>query len=827
MAFTADGTEVTVGLHISDKERSGLAVWILRTLLAFGGIMGSVMSFVSVIYPYESTAPFIIAAAAACVLALAASLLKKYGKLIIAASYAVYAVSFFRLRDTISTGFMRTANIYLSTVRMRYKDVDYFDISHYEGDISEAARTFLIMAALLIAMTAAFSVIYKTSFTCVFLVTFPPAELLLYYGLVPGYIWIALLISCWLGSAAAEFAEFPVAGIGNDLPVYRRVSSQAAAAAAAVLLISFFFSDAVLDFSGYKRPDEFDDFKTKFSRYIKDFSWKKFTNDIDILRPSKKEVSGAVSHGKLGRQDTVAFNNEKVLTVKLPKTAESVYLKSFTGINYTGNSWLEENKDQLSMKKTAASGFKILDPADQRTDGIFIREYSAFKGNDLSASVIDISKNDPKDKYVYLPYMTVPGSDTSYSAPQNYSTEFYMVRASKLRTAAEEIISGIISPSEISEEFAYDEKLYRKYVRETCLDFPEAFTAPDYIFSDIEAADAVTETDRIRDWLEMNCTYDLSAGRLPFGEDFAQHFVVASKRGSCTHFATAAALMCRYRGIPARYCEGYIIKPEDFPSGADYGEIVETEISDTRAHAWIEIYIDGMGWYPCEMTPGYGNTIIEESSAETSSQSSADTESMTEPDEEDITEESETITETEKITTEKPVTETSESTDKSTETSSRTDTVLPPPTEPEQKPFGSVPLYSAVGAAAFCAAVYLRYLIALKHRKRIYSNGTANEKSLLACRDFMKICAFLGLKKEHGSSYDEFAVTAAEKLRCLETKDALAIINSGLAAEFGRSGADNASADAAAAALEKFASSAYAELNTFKKFVFRFIYCLC
>lgn len=38
--------------------------------------------------------------------------------------------------------------------------------------------------------------------------------------------------------------------------------------------------------------------------------------------------------------------------------------------------------------------------------------------------------------------------------------------------------------------------------------------------------------------------------------DFIENFLTTSKIGHSVHFATAAALMFRYYGIPARYVEG-------------------------------------------------------------------------------------------------------------------------------------------------------------------------------------------------------------------------------------------------------------------------------
>ena len=74
------------------------------------------------------------------------------------------------------------------------------------------------------------------------------------------------------------------------------------------------------------------------------------------------------------------------------------------------------------------------------------------------------------------------------------------------------------------------------------------------------------------------------------------------------HFATAATLLFRYFGIPARYVEGYLITPEDA------SRIVSGEwfsVPRERVHAWTEIYIDGIGFVPLEVTPEFYGVMNE------------------------------------------------------------------------------------------------------------------------------------------------------------------------------------------------------------------------
>ena len=60
--------------------------------------------------------------------------------------------------------------------------------------------------------------------------------------------------------------------------------------------------------------------------------------------------------------------------------------------------------------------------------------------------------------------------------------------------------------------------------------------------------------------------------------------------------------MLRYLGVPARYATGYSVSSDAFSrtSDGDYTAV----ILDRQAHAWAEVYLDGVGWIPVEMTPG-------------------------------------------------------------------------------------------------------------------------------------------------------------------------------------------------------------------------------
>ncbi len=101
--------------------------------------------------------------------------------------------------------------------------------------------------------------------------------------------------------------------------------------------------------------------------------------------------------------------------------------------------------------------------------------------------------------------------------------------------------------------------------------------------------------------LHSSAVYTLTPGWAPWNEDAAEYFLFEGGRGYCEHFASAAALMYRLYGIPARYATGYLVSPEDFEQQENGGW--KTIVTDESAHAWVEIFLPEYGWTPVEATP--------------------------------------------------------------------------------------------------------------------------------------------------------------------------------------------------------------------------------
>ena len=106
----------------------------------------------------------------------------------------------------------------------------------------------------------------------------------------------------------------------------------------------------------------------------------------------------------------------------------------------------------------------------------------------------------------------------------------------------------------------------------------------------------------IFDYLRENMTYDESVRTMNGSGDFLQYTLERSGHGYSVHYATAAVLMLRYMGVPARYVEGYFLSAED---AARYKAGEAITLTEENAHAWAEYYVSGVGFVPFEVTPGY------------------------------------------------------------------------------------------------------------------------------------------------------------------------------------------------------------------------------
>jgi transglutaminase-like putative cysteine protease len=119
-------------------------------------------------------------------------------------------------------------------------------------------------------------------------------------------------------------------------------------------------------------------------------------------------------------------------------------------------------------------------------------------------------------------------------------------------------------------------------------------------------SDRLSQVLRVHDYLKNNFYYSLMPGLAADGDQLS-HFLYTSKKGYCSYFAFAMALLCRSLGIPARVAVGFYVNPDT--------EVLNFyEVRAYQAHAWVEVYFGRYGWIEFDpssevIAPGEEDTI--------------------------------------------------------------------------------------------------------------------------------------------------------------------------------------------------------------------------
>lgn len=146
---------------------------------------------------------------------------------------------------------------------------------------------------------------------------------------------------------------------------------------------------------------------------------------------------------------------------------------------------------------------------------------------------------------------------------------------------------------------------YTAFVYAQYLDVPESTKEALEAFASQHGlvADRLTVIEDVASVVRASATYDLEYPACPAGEDEVIFFLTESQSGVCRHFASAATLLYRTLGIPARYVVGY----STYAAGDTW-----TDVKGADAHAWVEVFITGFGWVRIDPTPAMSSSVTED-----------------------------------------------------------------------------------------------------------------------------------------------------------------------------------------------------------------------
>jgi transglutaminase-like putative cysteine protease len=288
-----------------------------------------------------------------------------------------------------------------------------------------------------------------------------------------------------------------------------------------------------------------------------------------------------------------------------------LYLRSVTVDHFDGDSWGPDDRDasRLPMGGRIEPGYTVL--ADEQQRLVTAIDAGSFNSPYLPAPYAPESVRGLSGRWTWDPAtLSIKGSDTTTSRRQEYL----------VTSSAPKLTAGLLAQSSAAVQ-----------------GIPEDFTripgnVPDVVRA---TADTVAGTGTsyakamaIQKYLRSaEFTYSLQSP-VQGGYDGNGLSVLADfleqKSGYCIHYASAMAVMARLEGIPSRIAVGYA--PGRLTgatvSVAGQGALPEYEVDARDAHAWPELYFQGLGWVPFEPTPSRG--VVPEYATESSTTAAPD-----------------------------------------------------------------------------------------------------------------------------------------------------------------------------------------------------------
>lgn len=580
------------------KRYHSFRACMLRGLLVFLGTMGTIGCYTTC-FPMEYN--WFLVGAVLLLISLFTSFFY-YNAMLFNMGYCLllcaFGYSVYRLGAYAKSGFGAILNITSDIIDQKYllPAVRYF--SEGMGNRYTTITIILIIAGAFLAILLNSAISGTMSFVKVFLLTFPLIAIGLFFDRTPSLSPVLMVCICYL---AVVLIKKNYEGFSMGI--------LAAAVSALVLLLL-----AVLVPQHYfVTPPQWNQFKNAADESVRNFMITGFSGMFN-----QYDSAGGVSGGRLGGIRSIRPDFETDLKVKLvPYSYDTVYLKAFTGKSYTSKQWYGE--EPLEGNWT--------NPEEEfanRESGLLEQNFQ--KGHrGARKTKLEITNVGANSQYPYLPYYALAREGESEIPGLSYTRD---------------VIHG---RSPLGQSYQITSYPYPEFEIDSYRDFDWYLNDVDYTISKWEYTNVPggLETylenfceengieknasqqeiiEQINSLFHSQYSYSMNPGATPGDWDFAAYFLDQQKKGFCVHFASAAVLLLRVNDIPARYVEGYAIPysrildseiaeeevyEEWFEGASSMGTtaVVEVEVTDAMAHAWVEVYEPEFGWLPIEFTP--------------------------------------------------------------------------------------------------------------------------------------------------------------------------------------------------------------------------------
>lgn len=401
-------------------------------------------------------------------------------------------------------------------------------------------------------------------------------------------------------------------------------------------ILLFFLLKILVPEDSYYEISQIADMRETIQTKINNITLEDITSSVaNYNLPDFNSSKGGLDGGALGRTGRIQYTGSEHLRVIADYDAieDGIYLKGYVGSEYTGDRWTGHSAYETSMFKEIAKEMQDdFNPINQTINLINAGLKTSVIG-DTKLYQMKVEYIHANKRFIYSPYFTnyselknINYKQDLYSTPSkqksSYTFEYYDLMDMSRQFDGGGNLKLIYNSVPYDNDYIDFEVLYRRFVQSVYTRIPEeGLNKLKKLCIDALRNESLKNTEDkilfVKDYLKTNTSYTLAPGNVPEGKDYVEYFLFENKKGYCSHYASAAVLMLRALGVPARYVEGYTVSAADIAINRTgditilmddnaQGRDVQISIKDYNAHAWAEVYINGVGWIPVDFTPPAG-----------------------------------------------------------------------------------------------------------------------------------------------------------------------------------------------------------------------------
>ncbi len=339
--------------------------------------------------------------------------------------------------------------------------------------------------------------------------------------------------------------------------------------------------------------------------------------------------SDSLPEGNLKKAVSMQDGEEDRLHITTSQV-KPLYFQGFTGARYEDGQW-------KSLKKSAYGGThwgfldwlsgQGFDPNAQFFAYQSVENPNGeadSNGERIPENRIEVENQGANRRYIYAVYsarepqaeLLRAARDRGYRSKALFGSWNYVLYERSLDVPGElrQLDDWVYSPeTEAQKDYLTAESVYRDFVYENYLEISPELEGPleeflaDQLKENGNLSAGISDSRSIYDITQdirkamENHLYYAEIPENPESGDPLSEFLKGNSAGNSAYYASAGVLAFRKFGIPARYAEGYYAGSEQI-TAAENGQL---QLTTHDAHAWTEVYMDGMGWIPVDFTPGF------------------------------------------------------------------------------------------------------------------------------------------------------------------------------------------------------------------------------